>query len=299
MKKISFLFLVFLLALPLASYALSIGGADTLGRNKFAVGLDSEYTFDQVYQRRQTTTNFVIVPGVVEIHTANGNQITVNALYRETVKVSYGILKNLDIYVKAGIAKIDDLEYEGSGGINAILGGPPLVASATNGGHLRSNLGLALGAGLKGKIDLPFTGWFIGTDLQYARSRARTKLPLWQTFVIAGVPVGQEIGNRGFVTLEEWQVAPYIAKKLGNFTPYIGGKYSYSRMKLEFDGRMGPNPFGPGTIPMSQQGSNERTGNIFGAFCGLDWNIGKHVTLNLEGRFIDETAVSGTATYKF
>lgn len=42
-----FLCLALLLCLPLASYAASIGGVETQGQGKFAIGLDQEFVFDR------------------------------------------------------------------------------------------------------------------------------------------------------------------------------------------------------------------------------------------------------------
>jgi opacity protein-like surface antigen len=42
-----------------------------------------------------------------------------------------------------------------------------------------------------------------------------------------------------------------------------------------------------------------KTKNSVGPFVGLDYKFNDNLSLNLEGRFIDETAVSFSANYKF
>lgn len=43
----------------------------------------------------------------------------------------------------------------------------------------------------------------------------------------------------------------------------------------------------------------DKADNNVGVFIGSDYNITKNLSVNVEGRFIDETAMSIGATYKF
>ena len=47
MRKMIVLCLIMLFCLPLAAYAASIGGAETQGQGKVAVGWDQEFVFDR------------------------------------------------------------------------------------------------------------------------------------------------------------------------------------------------------------------------------------------------------------
>ena len=97
-------------------------------------------------------------------------------------------------------------------------------------------------------------------------------------------PTATITGNlNGKMTVKEWHIAPFIAKKLGNFTPYIGAKYSDLRMKLDYD---------------DNGSDNFDAERHFGTFVGTNLNLGKF-SLNLEGRFIDETAITAGISCRF
>jgi len=118
------------------------------------------------------------------------------------------------------------------------------------------------GGGTKITYDL-CNDWLIGTDLQYLTHKNKYCV--------------------GKMRFEEWHVAPYIARKINNFTPYLGVKYSDMRVKIK-------NPAGK---------TNLKAKDNFGVFAGADYKINEDMLLNLEGRFIDETAMSIAFTYKF
>lgn len=281
MRKIILSVLISISFFPVFSFAASIGGADTQGRNKFSVGIDSDYVFEKEFEDRRVS--WVSFP-IAEFYGQETTKIK-GGMYREMVKINYGILDNLDIYVKAGTAQIIGMRTNVGlpGTIFAVNG------SVERGMDYTSELGMSYAAGLKGKVNLPgkLSDWFLGCDLQYLRQRNRTRVWVWQNLYALGTLVmsGQN-GARGHITWEEWQAAPYLAYKWKMFTPYAGAKYSYTRLKIQTD-------------DWFDMGMNEKSGNEVGAFAGLDWDIGKHITLNLEGRFVDETAVSGAVSYKF
>lgn len=81
------------------------------------------------------------------------------------------------------------------------------------------------------------------------------------------------------VDWQEWQVAFGAAKKFKYFLPYLGIKYSDFR---EFSGDM-----------------TNRSSNIVGIFVGCAITPIRAFSIDLQGRFIDETAFTAKATYKF
>jgi len=87
--------------------------------------------------------------------------------------------------------------------------------------------------------------------------------------------------------VQEWHIAPYIAKKLGNFVPYLGVRYSDLRQNYK--------------VVLEDESSKIKfkADDNFGVFVGTDFKITDTWKLNLEGRFVDETAMSLGATYKF
>ena len=95
-------------------------------------------------------------------------------------------------------------------------------------------------------------------------------------------------GNLSFTgTFQEWQAALGVSKDFEWFKPYAGAKYSDTRF----------------TMNITQYGESDSSyinnRNKFGAFVGATVTPVKGVGLNLQGRFIDETAVMGSATFQF
>jgi outer membrane protein W len=138
---------------------------------------------------------------------------------------------------------------------------------------------------MKGRYELG-NEWFIGGDVQYIRHKNDYKASFTGVYtnVAGGAPITEDVSWKGEVTVQEWHVAPHIAKKIGNFIPYFGVRYSDLRVAEKDD-----------------EGAKYKykADDNFGIFLGTDYKIGENWKLNLEGRFVDETAMSFGATYKF
>ena len=78
----------------------------------------------------------------------------------------------------------------------------------------------------------------------------------------------------------EWQGSLGLSYTSLELTPYFGVKYSDCECKLEIDDQE--------TIHKIKANSKD----IIGVFVGVDYLFAENVALNLEGRFIDETALS-------
>jgi opacity protein-like surface antigen len=256
MKKlvVSFLCLGLVLSNALV-YAASIGGAETQGQGKFGVALDTEYVFERDLKDNGSDVD----PG------EEFKSIDLEELYRIMVKTSYGLLDNLDVYVKLGVADIEVSRVIYQNG----------AYDSTSDAFGRGNF--AYGFGLKGNYELT-EEWILGCDLQYVRHKNEFS---WKTTNASG-NVDSGVGDKK-ATIQEWHVAPYVAYRLDNFTPYLGLKYS----DIRFEGTVGGYT------------SKYKADDNVGVFVGTDYEIGENLTLNLEGRFVDETALSFAATYKF
>ena len=173
-----------------------------------------------------------------------GNEIEIKNISRTMAKISYGLLDNLDIYTKLGTADVK-------------IKGPAFTAKTDN--------AFVWAIGAKGTYELT-KDWFLGANVEYLRHRHSANFNF--------------NGNDwdGKLLFQEWQVAPYIAKKIGNFTPYLGGSYSDLRVK--------------GDVKL-------KADDNFGMFVGSSYKINDRLFLNMEGRFINERAISFGATYKF
>lgn len=173
-----------------------------------------------------------------------GSGIEIKNMSRTMAKISYGLLDNLDIYTKLGTADVK-------------IKGPAFTAKTDN--------AFVWAIGAKGTYELT-KDWFLGANVEYLRHRHSANFNF--------------NGNDwdGKLLFQEWQVAPYVAKKIGNFTPYLGGSYSDLRVK--------------GDVKL-------KADDNFGMFVGSSYKINDRLFLNMEGRFINERAISFGATYKF
>jgi opacity protein-like surface antigen len=258
MTKLIILSLASLLCLPVASYAASIGGAETQGQGKLAIGKDGELVFSRDLKYHKSDW---IGPG------RELKNIEIDKMYRTMSKISYGVIDKLDIYVRLGAANFDaEAKQYRNGTYNGKID--------TDGKYA-----FAYGFGLKGMHNFE-DGWLVGLDLQFLSHKNRYK---WNW---AGKDDYKESGS-GKMTVYEWHVAPYVAKKIGNLTPYVGGKYSDLRIKEKHSEGSSPG------------WTKIKANDNFGLFAGLDINMMKHLMLNVEGRFIDETAMSLNVSYRF
>lgn len=98
------------------------------------------------------------------------------------------------------------------------------------------------------------------------------------------------------VEIKEWQVALYVNQTFGNFSPYAGVKYSEYDVDFEFKGS--GQAFGA-PYSLKIEGDAEADDN-FGIFLGTDiYVIPNLLSINIEARFIDETAGTFGLTYRF
>jgi len=267
-RKLIIISLVTFLCLPLAVYASSIGGAETQGKGKVAVGLDQEIVFnrDLKFQKEDPARDYSVE-----------EKTKIDTMSRTMVKASYGLLENLDIYVKLGGVNFkakDDYTntYSPTDWDNGTI-------------KTKGKYAFAYGFGAKGTYNLK-DGWLVGCDIQYLRHKNNLKAT--DSGVSRGINPYEFSDYRGNIISQEWQVAPYVAKKLGNFTPYLGVKYSDLREKIKVSSDDG-----------DETKINYKAADNVGVFVGTDYKIADNWKLNLEGRFVDETAMSLGATYKF
>jgi opacity protein-like surface antigen len=259
MKKIVFLALMVLFCSPLGAYAAGIGDPETQGQFKFGIGIDQEYVFKRDLEFKSSSPTLFPGLGITNIE--------VKKMYRSMIKGSFGLFDFLDIYVKLGAADYkfkSDIEYLGA-----------IVEDF----KYNTKWAFAYGGGLKGAYAFK-NGLLIGGDLQYLRHK--NKIRGLYTDPATGADI---LSITGKATFQEWQVAPYVGIKIGNFTPYLGAKYSDVRIKAKHD----------------EEGYTlkYKADDNVGAFVGISYKIMEKLKLNLEGRFIDETALSFGLTYKF
>jgi outer membrane protein W len=279
MKKLIVLVLIVSLVLPLGVQAASIGGAETQGQGKFSIGLDNEFVFD----RDGKSYTEVITDGTITENWPIKTEI--DRMYRTMVKAGYGLLDNLDVYVRLGAANPDYKEKVNGTWTDSAEVPPEDKGTFTGRVNYKGDNAFAYGFGMKGAYPLE-NDWFLGCDVQYLRHKNDYKASASLTvYDDNGTQIYDEPGEwKGEITFYEWHIAPYVARKINNFTPYLGIRYSDARLKdKDEDGDV----------------SKVKADDNFGVFLGIDYKIDDSWMVNFETRFIDETALSFGGTYRF
>ncbi len=88
----------------------------------------------------------------------------------------------------------------------------------------------------------------------------------------------------------EWQVNLDISYKIHYFTPYIGVKYSRPQTDLSHF-----------SVPISPDGNSNQflARDPVGVYLGCGLSTGKYVMLNIEGRLVDEEAITVSGDIRF
>ena len=117
------------------------------------------------------------------------------------------------------------------------------------------------------------------------RFEASSYDPSWLTS--DGIP--QSVA-RGQITWRQWQIDLDFSYTIDIFAPYIGVKYSHARTQL--DGFL---------YPISEKGTSNQFRNRIpvGIVIGCGLSSGKYFMLNIEGRLIDEEAVTVSGDIRF
>jgi len=225
------------------------------------IGLGQEGVFD-----RDLKPSAIVSP--VAIGTIIGTpECNIRHMYRTMLQVGYGLFDFFEVYVKLGGA-----DYKFRTDIEDQFGNPEGVAK------INTKWGFAYGGGLKAAYEFkdgPVKGLLVGADMQYLRHRQKFRA---RTTDLIG-----EDTSTGKVTLQEWQFGPFVGYKIMKFLPYVGVKYSDVRLKFKGE----------------EETIKFKADDHVGAFVGLTYDIIPQVKLNLEGRFIDETALNFNVIFKF
>ena len=197
-----------------------------------------------------------------------------NQLY---VKLAMGLTEYFNIYTKLGMSDLDLTIKETDGTIYDI----------------ETEYGLLWGGGISGAKEI-YEGWNIGADVQFLTWSADIDSVKYKGE--AGTSVTGELDNY------EFQTAIFGYKKfdvddmswIETVTPYLGLVYSHfisddSTGNIRFN-------VASGSIIVGEDLEGDDEIGIVG---GMNMDISDNVVSNVEVRFIDETALSGTLTYRF
>lgn len=213
---------------------------------------------------------------------SSGETDKVKPMDQNHLKISYIKIEEIQPYVKLGMAKLK----EKMGNVNVVGLGRRNI-------DLEYERAFSYGGGVNGKIDL-MENWFIGYDGQYLRSEHKL-----DKVKHSGETASSKTGK---IRLQEWRASLSLGKELNlgvigemplKLAPYIGGHYSDLELKII---RNMQYVVSEGTIGII--GENKAK-DKWGAFSGLNLNLGDDWRLNLEGRFLNETTFTGSIGFKF
>ncbi|MFA6142680.1 MAG: hypothetical protein WC738_05255 [Candidatus Omnitrophota bacterium] len=262
-KYIIFVLIGMVVMTAIPAGAASVGNPKTQGEGKIATDIEWSYIFNRDLHFEDATR-----PSGHDADMPINFRITRG--YNILGKIVYGLLNAMDIYVKLGIAKYD---FRG----DVFVGDTKKVEE-----QLSAENGFIYGGGFKLAYDFK-NGWAVGCDAQYLTSDHKIDFNA-STLSTGAVTVAEYYD----CWIQEWHAAPYIAKKIGKITMYAGGRYSDLRLSQKH-----PN-------------DSKRWDNLIfsadykiGVFTGVDWNFGNSFKLNVEGRFVDELALSVCGECKF
>ena len=265
MKRLFLLSLVMILCLPITIYAASIGGADTVGQGMFSISASQ----DLIFGRDGEYTGGIETSSTETIEMSSDEKIN-----RTMVKGSYGLLEGLDIYALVGTSDFNS-------NLNWTVSNPGNTFSGKI--EPEGDYGFTYGFGMKAKKEFE-TDWILGCDVCYFRHE--NDFDGTNSWNINNVPYTESVS--GSATFGEWDVAPYVAKRMGDFVPYLGVKYSDVKTKYNLEWEEGDSDI----CKFSSE-------NNVGMFLGTDWELNDTWSLNLEGEFINEKAVSFALVGKF
>lgn len=231
------------------------------GVGKFSLGVEYDGVFDRDMDLDSTS---ILGPGEsIKDAEFESNRIL--------VKGTLGLHPNLDIFVKLGAADADG-EFKIGG-----AGFPDIKV------EFDGDWDFAWGIGAKGKLYQSPSGIRLMADIQYLWYEVDGDIDIEGIDLAIFGPYDAE------TEIQEWQVALYVNKTIGMFSPYAGVKYSDMDVETDIDWQGG----GKDEIDFEADDN-------FGVFLGTDfYAIPNILSFNIEGRFVDETALSVGLNWRF
>lgn len=273
--------------------AASVGNtADTQGGSgKFSLGFEYDGVFNRDLELKSGSYKQAAEDMVsIEEYPFPGDSISDVKMRSNRVflKGMAGVHPNLDLYAKLGVSDLTwKQKYES----------PDFPAERDK---FDGDWGFAWGIGAKAKIYETSGGLRFMADAQYMRYKVdgdyRVNGQSLSDVIMALDPEITGLSYDTKTSLEEWQIAFYVNKTFGQFSPYAGMKYSDATLRNELNVSYTDSN---GYLSTKYETKYRADKNI-GVFAGIDINIiSNKLKLNIEGRFIDETAVTIGMNYRF
>ena len=192
-------------------------------------------------------------------------------------KVNYAFNENYSLYAKLGMA---DLETQ----LTVVSAGADRAPY-----KLEYDFGFAWGIGGKASYAIGESGLRVIGDLQYLQ---------WDSSLSSLTVNGTKPGSisASDVTVSDFSLSGILAKEWGSFTPYLGVKLS--KVIVDY-GSVNHAGVTIGSTTFTGFTGDAESENNIGVITGAEYKVTDNFSLNVEGRFIDETAITGGAVYRF
>jgi len=251
----------------------------------FNFGLEQEYIFGRDMKSEDFSAVLPFAAGdpVAGDLTQLGTiDYKVQDLGRTMVNIGYQMSNNLNIYAKLGVTNGASVFSATNSGVWVKNNRPSVPENfgtykTTTNRKMNNILAGAIGF----KLSFPFvSSSILGVDAQYLTHKSdygrKISASVYDNSgkLIPAYSNYNSVDNIGKATVSEWHIAPFVAKNIGNFNYYAGFKYSDFRLKADEE-----------NLTLSAKDN-------VGAFLGTNIEVSKSILLNIEGRFIDETAVT-------
>ncbi|MBI4335927.1 MAG: hypothetical protein HY589_04655 [Candidatus Omnitrophica bacterium] len=191
-------------------------------------------------------------------------------------KLALGLTPYFNIYTKLGASDSGEIERDNVSSDKRI--------------KIETDYGFLWGVGISGTKEI-FEGWNIGLDTQFNSWSVDV-----DTIDVQGTKATSVSGE---IVNYELQVTPVVSKKFSiaaynwNLTPYVGVPVNFFLTKTDSQ------------IKFIYSGSNQTESWVqkgddnVGVLVGADLEITQNIALQVEGRFIDETAITAGGSYRF
>jgi len=190
-------------------------------------------------------------------------------------KLAMGLTPYFNVYTKLGVSDGGTIKDEDT---------------SDNKLKIETDYGFLWGVGASGAKEIS-DGWKLGIDAQFSMYKIGA-----DRIKYGGSEDASSVS--GDIVNLEYQATPFVTKKFFLsekyvMDPYLGVKFSH--FTTETDDHIGYRAAGVNrTVSWSYKGEN-----YVGIVVGSDLEIDNRWALNLEGRFIDETAITVGGAYKF
>jgi len=205
----------------------------------------------------------------------NRTKFEIEDMNQVYANLGLGITPCLNIYTKLGISDSGEIQDE-------------TTSAAIQ--KITTDYGFLWGVGASYAKEIS-AGWKIGVDAQFNWWKAGVDTVTYND--LSATSVSGDIINF------EYQATPFVTKRIEIpqynwvMNPYLGVKFSYFKTKTDDQ------------IKYNAAGGDRSTSwtlrgdDYVGIVVGSDLEINDKIALQVEGRFIDETAITAGGTYKF